>query len=138
MEGRRVWRGGECGGKESVEERRVQRRERGRQVMSTGRSEGRRKGREERGRGEERKERGKERGKVEEREKRGGHKSRVVECIYSLCILYPEGVNAWEVATVQFFQLIMADRQHLLHEDTVKTSIIVSPLSLHPMYSTYR
>ena len=57
MEGKRVWRRGECGGEESVEGRRVQRRERGRQVMSAGRSEGRRKGREERKRGGEKRER---------------------------------------------------------------------------------
>ena len=37
-----------------------------------------------------------------------------------VCTLYPKGVDAWEVTAVQFFQLIMADCQHLLHEDTAK------------------
>ena len=75
------------------------------------------KGREERGNEEgvwREKRGGRRKERREEGEQGGRREGRRV------CTLYPEGVNAWEVTAVQFFQLIMADCQHLLHEDTAK------------------
>ena len=94
-----------------------------------GRREEKRENREEgEKRGERRKERREEgEGRKERKEVGEGRKERREEGEQGgrregrrVCTLYPKGVDAWEVTAVQFFQLIMADRQHLLHEDTAK------------------
>ena len=121
---------GEKGREETENEEGVWREKRGGR-RKEGRRKEKRENREEGEKGGGRRKEGEKRGgrreEGEKRRGRTGRKERREEGEQGgrregrrVCTLYPKGVDAWEVTAVQFFQLIMADRQHLLHEDTAK------------------